>query len=356
MSTQPAVTTATPLSSTAIRERLIETLRLDLVGPNNDHEFAEELLPEPPTRWYLTGYLVPTGAPIEQKFDETSTEEIDSASDVGATDDGNEPDRGPARRSLLPSSMGLSVLVPAGVRQLKALVEWGDYQYEGPGEEMSAETTEDPAETHAGNRIVEQLAGLAARGWQGEQFAALAESIATARLQSTASSSECDLVLSGPEATGIPTRDTAAVMHALLAEARQEVLLVGYAFHKAQALFQPLAERLAAGQNLRVWLCVDISRKSTDTSLSSEIVRRFTAKFWSQHWPWTPRPELYYDSRSLETTVGGRSCLHAKCIVVDRAAALITSANFTEAAQHRNIECGCDCPERRVLPAHCRIL
>ena len=192
----------------------------------------------------------------------------------------------------------------------------------------------------AGNRIAEQLAGLVARGWQGEQFAALAESIARARRQSDGSSSECDLVLSGPEAAGIPTRDTAAVMHALLAEAAQEVLLVGYAFHNARALFRPLAERLAAGQNLRVWLCVDISRKSTDTSLPSEIVRRFTGKFWSQHWPWTPRPELYYDPRSLETSVGGRSCLHAKCIVVDRAAALITSANFTDAAQHRNIECG----------------
>ncbi|MGH7138390.1 MAG: DISARM system phospholipase D-like protein DrmC [Pirellulales bacterium] len=191
-----------------------------------------------------------------------------------------------------------------------------------------------------GNRIAEQLAGLAARGWQGEQFAALAEGIATARLQSDASRSECDLVLSGPDAAGVPTRDTAAVMHALLTEARHEVLLVGYAFHNAQPLFQPLAERLAAGQDLRVWLCVDISRKLTDTSLSSEIVRRFTSKFWSQHWPWTPRPEIYYDPRSLDTTVGGRSSLHAKCIVVDREAALSTSANFTDAAQHRNIECG----------------
>src|SRR5487761_1514964 len=145
MSAQAAVATGHTLTSVAIRERLVETLRLDLVGPNNDHEFAQELLPEPPTRWYQTGYLVPTGTPLEQKLDETSTEEIDSASDVGATDDGNEPDRGPARRSLLPSSMGLSVLVPAGVRQLKVLVEWGDYQYEGPGEELSSEAAEEPA-------------------------------------------------------------------------------------------------------------------------------------------------------------------------------------------------------------------
>lgn len=58
------------------------------------------------------------------------------------------------------------------------------------------------------------------------------------------------------------------------------------------------------------------------------------------HWPWTPKPELYYDPRSLDMAGHGRSSLHAKCIVIDREAALITSANFTDAAQHRNIECG----------------
>ena len=32
--------------------------------------------------------------------------------------------------------------------------------------------------------------------------------------------------------------------------------------------------------------------------------------------------------------------MHAKCVVVDGAQALVTSANFTEAAQERNIEVG----------------
>ncbi len=35
-----------------------------------------------------------------------------------------------------------------------------------------------------------------------------------------------------------------------------------------------------------------------------------------------------------------KACLHAKCIVIDEERALITSANFTEAAQERNIEAG----------------
>ena len=32
--------------------------------------------------------------------------------------------------------------------------------------------------------------------------------------------------------------------------------------------------------------------------------------------------------------------MHAKCVIIDGAEALVTSANFTEAAQERNIELG----------------
>jgi phosphatidylserine/phosphatidylglycerophosphate/cardiolipin synthase-like enzyme len=34
------------------------------------------------------------------------------------------------------------------------------------------------------------------------------------------------------------------------------------------------------------------------------------------------------------------AALHAKCIVVDRSAVFVSSANFTEAAQEKNIEVG----------------
>lgn len=131
---------ASSLTSLEVRRTLVDTLRLDLIGPENDHAFAGELLPESPTRWYLTGYLVPTEAPIEQRYDETSTEEIDAAVDAGGTDDASDPDRPAARRSLLPSSIGLSVLVPKAADKLTALVEWGDYLYEGPGAEPGIES------------------------------------------------------------------------------------------------------------------------------------------------------------------------------------------------------------------------
>src|ERR1041384_3014915 len=123
------------MTSSTVRSRLIEALQLDLVGPSNDHAFAQELLPESPSRWYLTGFLVPSDAPLEQRIDETATEEIDSAGEGEGGDDSIEPDRGPARRSILPSSMGLSVLVPQDAKSLDVTVNWGDYVYEGTDED-----------------------------------------------------------------------------------------------------------------------------------------------------------------------------------------------------------------------------
>ena len=62
---------ASRLPPQAVRTELVETLKLDLVGPDNDHAFAQKLLPDAPLRWYLTGFLVPSEAPVEQKSDET---------------------------------------------------------------------------------------------------------------------------------------------------------------------------------------------------------------------------------------------------------------------------------------------
>ncbi len=49
---------------------------------------------------------------------------------------------------------------------------------------------------------------------------------------------------------------------------------------------------------------------------------------------------MYYDPRSVAPVGPTRSALHAKCVVIDGQEALVTSANFTAAAQERNIELG----------------
>jgi len=149
-----------------------------------------------------------------------------------------------------------------------------------------------------------------------------------------------DLVLSGPEVPGVPTADTAAVVQTLISRATREVLMVGYAIHNGRRLFEPLAARMSSMADLRVVFCIDIARHYGDTTLDSEVVRKFATEFRAKHWPWPKLPEVFYDPRSLVASGGQRASLHAKCILVDHEIALVTSANFTEAAQHRNIEAG----------------
>jgi len=173
-----------------------------------------------------------------------------------------------------------------------------------------------------------------------QHIAALVEAIAETQETSVDPEKIFELVISGPDVAGVPTGDTAATMRTLMAEAVEEVLLVGYVVHNARDLFHPLAQRMQANEQLRVTFCLDISRRLGDTSLDSEVVRRFAGEFREKHWPWARLPRVYYDPRSLAGTPQQHASLHAKCVVADRGTALITSANFTQAAQHRNIEVG----------------
>jgi phosphatidylserine/phosphatidylglycerophosphate/cardiolipin synthase-like enzyme len=67
---------------------------------------------------------------------------------------------------------------------------------------------------------------------------------------------------------------------------------------------------------------------------------RFSQKFRTREWPGSRLPEIYYDPRSLELDAEKRASLHAKCVVIDNKLAFVSSANFTGAAQERNIEIG----------------
>ena len=124
-----------------VREELINALRLDLVGPMGSLGTSNETLPQAPSRWYLTGFLVPTEADESQRSDPTSVDELDQAAEPAGVDDNETPEPAAARRSYLPSSMGVSLLIPKGTDKLTATVRYGDYLrveqeegYEGPNQ------------------------------------------------------------------------------------------------------------------------------------------------------------------------------------------------------------------------------
>ena len=123
---------ASAVTSLEVRTELVEALRLDLVGPRPGHRFEEELLKESPSRWYLTGYLIPEQAPEAQKFDPSSTEQLEGGGDSSGGDDDSSAPEKVSQKSFLPSSLGLSVLVAPGTVSIQAAVTWGDYRWEDP--------------------------------------------------------------------------------------------------------------------------------------------------------------------------------------------------------------------------------
>lgn len=113
------------MTPAAVRASLVDALRLDLVGPDpSDVANATEILPTAPSTWYLCGFLVPFEA---AEPDDTSAEQLDLLRPRSGADDDAAPDRASARKAPFPSSIGVSVLVPAGVASLDLEAWWGDY-------------------------------------------------------------------------------------------------------------------------------------------------------------------------------------------------------------------------------------
>jgi phosphatidylserine/phosphatidylglycerophosphate/cardiolipin synthase-like enzyme len=153
------------------------------------------------------------------------------------------------------------------------------------------------------------------------------------------SARDVEFVWTGLEGDHAHARDTAVVVAQLFAQADRSVLVSSYAVYQGADVFAPLAARMAERPDLRVRLFLHVARGPGDTRDESELLRAFAAGFAKQ-WPWAHRPEVWYDPRTCALDAARRAAWHAKCVVVDDRQALVTSANFTEWAQQRNVEAG----------------
>src|SRR5215213_148529 len=118
----------TPLTPVEIRQQLLETLELDLIGPRPGHELAQEMLHRRnrPSNWYLTGFLIPATTEENQAADIEADDDFDAVDEGGG--DETAEDRVAAKKAYFPSSIGLSTLVAADSAELIVTVRWGDYQ------------------------------------------------------------------------------------------------------------------------------------------------------------------------------------------------------------------------------------
>lgn len=67
------------MTSLEARGKLVEALATDLVGPGIGHVDERELIDQAPSRWYLTGILVPRETKPEEKTGFEGDGEVDSA-------------------------------------------------------------------------------------------------------------------------------------------------------------------------------------------------------------------------------------------------------------------------------------
>jgi len=177
--------------------------------------------------------------------------------------------------------------------------------------------TEASLESHGLGHVYEHLAPLAALD-EARVRPLLQVIIAERRFRPVP---RVDLVWTGPEAHVSTARDTLVVVEELFKEARRSVLIGGYAFDHGKDIFAPLHKTM--------------KERGVQTLIFVNTVKGFLA----HNWPFgEPLPEIYSDPRTADSE--SRVSLHAKCIVVDETKALVTSANFTDRGQTRNIEMG----------------
>jgi hypothetical protein len=118
-----------PMTSLEVREQLVEALKLDLVGPWAGHALAEEKLPGwvRPSKWYLTGFLIPSGTPPEERSDDDEDDDPGAVPETEGSAEESSEERKAAKKGFFPSSMGLSFLVRPEAEVLEVTVCWGDY-------------------------------------------------------------------------------------------------------------------------------------------------------------------------------------------------------------------------------------
>ena len=190
--------------------------------------------------------------------------------------------------------------------------------------------------------ILEELRGLQQAGMTPAVLIWMIDILLEQRRELRSETGRLELVMTGPEPPGSMIRDTAVVVRQMFLNAKRSICICGFAVYQGKDIFAALANRMEALPELNVRMYLNIDRPHGDTSPSELLLAKFQKRFRENQWPENMRlPEVFYDPRPLADDDASKSaCLHAKFVISDSQHVFLSSANFTEAAQQRNIEAG----------------
>lgn len=153
-------------------------------------------------------------------------------------------------------------------------------------------------------------------------------------------SPDIHLVWTGPDTPTISPRDTLAQMLEMIGQAKESILLVTFAAFKATRIMKALEAAFERGVKLMVIVeTAGDSGGQLSCNASNAFPKSLLASGCMWIWPIAKRPR---------NGKGKPGKLHAKCLVVDNANFLVSSANLTDDAMERNIEIGLRCFNPRI--------
>lgn len=148
------------------------------------------------------------------------------------------------------------------------------------------------------------------------------------------------LVVTGPVIENTEMLKTGSRLIEVVQHARRELMLATFALYQGDQILAPIHQAMVQNPGLDVTLILNVPRKYGDTTLTEQVIEAYQRDFLTKHWPWEIRPKVYHFPASLHLKASERASMHCKFVLADEERCFITSANFTLAAQTKNIEVG----------------
>lgn len=176
--------------------------------------------------------------------------------------------------------------------------------------------------------------------YSSEAIIVMIQTIIDTRYYNTNIALTQSLVVTGPETQQGANLRTGSRFIQIVEHAKHELMLATFALYQGDQILEPIHQAILRNPDLEVTLILNIQRPYGDRTITEDLIEKARQDFLNRSWPWDIKPKVYYYPASLKMEARQRSSMHAKFLIADEERCFITSANFTEAAQKRNIEIG----------------